>query len=261
MLKNATNAYKNSFAISGRPLRSIKGFNEFSTTWLTKKQVSHLNLTLKPDAKPVQCALRNDETPFDCYRMEDVMEKKELSRVLQKPQISISSGNPYKPTTLYYLLRASMERKYSSNLWGTREFIEKHGCALKSNEEPVKLEIGDKNVSLYNMDQCADKEKITAVFEQREKAPKSVRTGGEFSGEAREALELAAESSPKFSSFWLTRKQADIMGVAIKSDAEGVRTAVDGQEFEFFNASQTQDEKAVIAAAQKNRVDAARARR
>ena len=245
----------NTFALSGASLKSNKAFEKFSTKWVTKNQITELNLAIKSDAKPMTYHFKHDDSgkSLECYRLEDLENSAALEKCLDKQHVSVSSGIPYRGKTLCTLIRASLDRGFESNLWFTKDLAERKETAIKAGATPVMVAIGEKHVELFNGDQVEDVAKIQGAYAEREQVPKSARTGGEFRGDAREALEHAAANEPGFSSYWLTRSQAQKFDVTINEGAIGVQSDFDGKEFEFFNASQTSDPDRVVQIAQQNR--------
>ncbi|KNH07051.1 peptidase M neutral zinc metallopeptidase zinc-binding site [Perkinsela sp. CCAP 1560/4] len=218
--------------------------------WVTKNQIESMKLQLKPSAKPVECILdvQKTKTPFECYRIDDIVEEKALKRAIAHRHISAYTGNPYRAIALYSLIRASVDKNFTSGLWSTKHRLKAQGIDVKPNETPTVISFSDDTkLELYNADQTTDRAKVHQIRADADKNPLSAKTGGEFRGELRDTLISAASSSPEFNNIWLTKKQAASIGVFIRNSEPSVDMNIDGRSISFFNSCQTNAPQRVIA--------------
>uniref|UniRef100_A0A7S4NMS5 Uncharacterized protein n=1 Tax=Paramoeba aestuarina TaxID=180227 RepID=A0A7S4NMS5_9EUKA len=248
MLKTIANNVRHTFAISGAPIKAKKGWFQppgLPSKWVTKKQISSMKLRVKPSAKPVKLKLDDPKASasFDCYRIEDIVEEKALKKAIAHRHISAYTGNPYRAVALYTLIRSSLDRNYNSGLWSTKNRLEQQGIDIKPNETPTVISLPNKDtVELYNADQTMDPKKVRKIREEADKMIQiSAKTGREFHGDLNRTLSEALKNQPLYNNIWLTRKQADQIGVNIDSCEPSVDVKVDNKTVAFFNCMQTNE--------------------
>ena len=202
------------WALSGREFRKDVLTAAGPNIWLTDSQIEALGLALNADAAKSETTFQVKDMSLKCYPLCSIANYERCVKALNMDHVCAVDGLPYATSRERTpLVRAVLERKYTSGIWVPTSAMSLFKASAKHNEEPVHVELyaegGGDEYFLYNIEQLEDPAGVLRHMGlKRADEQISAKSGLALPQEIAAQLREAAGKQVGWSRYWMSEQGA-----------------------------------------------------
>ena len=222
--------------------------NYESNLWISRDHIQKLGLSLCSDMEPFDPKLQFQGCEPMAYWNASSIKKSLLPKLENKWPRSAYTGRRYPAEVAFKLFREALEKDYTSVCWITRNTASKLNIKVRKEAKPVEVVTQLGPILLYNAEQTENPNLIYCFTVQNATLPRNAFTGMAYPQPmASQLLLCAARSSLPCSLYWVSKRDADIIGISIDDfdDDRCVTIKTEHETLCVYNANMTSDAKLV----------------